>query len=156
VDVGEDTALGNGHVAEKLVQLLVVPDGELKVPGDDTGLLVVAGGVASQLENLGSEVLEHGSEVDGGAGTDTLGVVALAKETVHTTNGERQTGLRRTTTLHVSIGCGRRRGRNAPTSPAPNEAVSASRPRWLGWTQLTFASSWNRWPCRRTCRLQSF
>ena len=54
VNVGEDTTLGDGDVAEKLVQLLIVADGELKVTGNDTGLLVVASGVASKLEDFGS------------------------------------------------------------------------------------------------------
>lgn len=93
VDVGENTTLGDGDVTQKLVQLLIVTDGELQVTGDDTGLLVVAGGVTSQLENLSGEVLENGGEVDGGTGTDTLSVVALAEKTVDTTNGEGQTGL---------------------------------------------------------------
>ena len=88
VNVGEDTTLGDGDVSEKLVQLLVVPDGELEMTGNDTGLLVVAGSVTGQLENLSSEVLEDGSEVDGGTGTDTLSVVALAEKTVDTSHGE--------------------------------------------------------------------
>jgi len=65
VDVGENTTLGDGDVSEKLVQLLIVADGELKVTRDDTGLLVVTSGVASQLEDFGSQVLKNGSEVDG-------------------------------------------------------------------------------------------
>jgi hypothetical protein len=93
VNVGEDTTLGDGDVSEKLVQLLVVPDGELEMTGNDTGLLVVAGSVTGQLENLSSEVLKDSSEVDGGTGTDTLGVVALAEKTVDTTDGESETGL---------------------------------------------------------------
>jgi hypothetical protein len=97
VNVGEDTTLSDGDVTEKLVQLLIVPDGELQVARDDTGLLVVASSVASQLEDFGSEVLKDGSEVDGSAGTDTLGVVALAEQTVDTTDGESETGLGRTT-----------------------------------------------------------
>jgi hypothetical protein len=64
--------------------------------GNDTGLLVVTSGVASQLEDFGSEVLKDGSQVDGSTGTDTLSVVALAEKTVDTTNGESQTGLGRT------------------------------------------------------------
>ena len=95
VDVGQNTTLGDGDVAEKLVQLLIVADGELEVTRDDTGLLVVARGVASKLEDLSSQVLENSGEVDGSAGTDTLGVVALAEETVDTTNGERETSLGR-------------------------------------------------------------
>jgi hypothetical protein len=96
VNVGEDTTLCDCDVPEKLVQLLIVADGELKVTGDDTGLLVIASSVASQLKNFGSEVLEDGSEVDGSAGTDTLSVVALAEETMDTTNGECETSLGRT------------------------------------------------------------
>ncbi len=97
VDVGEDTALGDGDVTQELVQLLIVADGELKMTGDDTRLLVVASGVASQLEDFSGQVLEDGSEVDGSAGTDTLGVVALAEETVDTADGERETRLGGTT-----------------------------------------------------------
>jgi hypothetical protein len=97
VDVGENTTLGDGDVAEELVQLLIVADGELEVTGDDTGLLVVASGVASKLEDFGSQVLKDGSEVDGSAGTDTLSVVALAEETVDTANGECETSLGRAT-----------------------------------------------------------
>lgn len=96
MNVGEDTTLGDGDVSEQLVQLLVVPDSELEMTGDDTGLLVVAGSVASQLEDFGSEVLKDSSEVDGSTGTDTLSVVALAEQTVDTTDGEGETCLGRT------------------------------------------------------------
>jgi len=67
VDVGQDTTLRNGDVSEKLVQLLVVADGELEMTGDDTGLLVVTRGVAGQLEDLGGQVLKDGCKVDGRA-----------------------------------------------------------------------------------------
>ena len=88
LDVGEDTTLGDGDSGEKLVQLLVVTDGELKMSGDDSGLLVVTGGVASQLEDLSGEVLEDGSQVDGGSSTHTFSVVSFAEESVDTTDGE--------------------------------------------------------------------
>jgi len=95
MNVGKDTALGDGDMSKELVQLLVVADGELEMAGDDSGLLVVASGVASQLKNFGREVLEDGSEVNGSTGTNTLGVVALAQKTMDTTNGERETSLGR-------------------------------------------------------------
>jgi hypothetical protein len=66
VDVWQDTSLCDRDVSEKLVQFLIVSDGELEMTGNDTGLLVVTGGVASQLKDFGREVLENGSEVDGG------------------------------------------------------------------------------------------
>jgi hypothetical protein len=93
VNVGENTTLGDSDVPEKLVQLLVVADGELEMTGNDTGLLVVTSGVSSQLENLSRQVLKNSSEVDGSTSTDTLSVVALAKKTVDTTDGESETGL---------------------------------------------------------------
>jgi hypothetical protein len=64
VNIGEDTTLGDGDVAKKLVQLLIVADGELKMTRDDTGLLVVTGSVSGQLEDFSRQVLKNGSEVD--------------------------------------------------------------------------------------------
>ncbi|PHH49311.1 hypothetical protein CFIMG_007834RA00001 [Ceratocystis fimbriata CBS 114723] len=64
--------------------------------GDDTSLLVITSGVASQFENFGSEVLENGSEINRCTSTDTLSVVSLAKKTVYTTDREGQTSLGRT------------------------------------------------------------
>jgi hypothetical protein len=85
VDVGEDTTLRDDDVTKEPVELLVVADGELKVTGDDAGLLVVAvgvergqlraekkgergesvpSGVTGKLEDLGSEVFEDSGEVD--------------------------------------------------------------------------------------------
>ena len=93
VNVGKDTTLGDGDLMKQLVELLVVANGKLKVAWDDAGLLVVTSSVSSQLEDLSGQVLEHGGEVDGGTSTDTLGVVALAEETVDTTHGELKSGL---------------------------------------------------------------
>ena len=95
LDVGQYTTLGDGDAGQELVQLLVVADGELQVTGDDPRLLVVAGGVSCQLENLSSQVLHDGSQVDGRTGSDTLGVVALAQMTVNTADGELKSGTRR-------------------------------------------------------------
>ena len=88
LDVGQDTSLGDGDAAQELVQLLVVADGQLEMARVDPLLLVVAGGVAGQLEDLSGEVLHDGGQVDRGAGSDALGVVSLAEETVHTSHGE--------------------------------------------------------------------
>ena len=82
VDVGENTSLGDGGAVKKLVQLLVVADGQLNVAGDDAGLLVVASGVSGQLENLSGQVLDDGGEVDGGASSDAASVATLLQEAV--------------------------------------------------------------------------
>lgn len=94
LDVGQDAALGDGHAGQQLVELLVVTDGQLQMAGDDAGLLVVAGSVSRQLEHLGGQVLEHGGQVDGSAGADSLAVVALAQQTMDTAHGELETGPR--------------------------------------------------------------
>lgn len=52
VNVGKHTALGDGDVAQKLVQFFVIADGELEMTGDDTGFLVVTCGVSGQFEDL--------------------------------------------------------------------------------------------------------
>ena len=88
LDVGEYTTLGNGDTGEELVQLFVIADGELEMTGDDSGLLVVTGSVASEFEDLSSEVLHDGSQVDWCTSTYTFSIVALAEKTVDTSNGE--------------------------------------------------------------------
>ena len=95
LDVGQHTTLGNGDAGQQLVQLLVVADGQLEVTRDDTGLLVVTGGVAGQLEHFGGQVLQNGGEVHWGTGTNSLGVVALSEQTVDTANGKLETSAGR-------------------------------------------------------------
>ena len=95
MNVGKNSASSDSHVAEQLVQLLVVLHGKSDVARHDAALLVVTGGVASELENLGTEVLENGGEVHRGASSHAGGVLALTKVTSDTTDGELQTGLGR-------------------------------------------------------------
>lgn len=108
VDVGDHTASSDGDILEQLVELLVVADGQLDVAGDDAHPLVVAGSVASELENLGSEVLEDGGEVHGGTSTDTSGVAALTELPVDASDGELQSSAGRaslrSSLLSLSLG----------------------------------------------------
>ena len=92
VDVGEDSSLGDGDVSEELVQLFVVADGELDVTRSHPGALVVLGGVAGELEQLGGEVLEHGGHVDRGSRSETLGVASLAEILGHPADRELESG----------------------------------------------------------------
>jgi len=88
LNVGQHTTLGDGDTREKFVQLFVVANGQLKMAGDDSGLLVVTGSVASQLEDFSSQVLENGSKVHGSTSSNALGIVAFAQKTMDTPNGE--------------------------------------------------------------------
>ena len=93
VDVGKNTTAGNGGAAKETVKLLIVADGELDVTGHNPGLLVVLGGVASELENLSREVLKDGGEVHRGTSTDALSVAALLHETGDPADGELKSRL---------------------------------------------------------------
>jgi hypothetical protein len=44
--------------------LLIIPNGELQVARNNTLLLVITSGVASQLQDLSSKVFENGSEIN--------------------------------------------------------------------------------------------
>jgi len=85
LDVGQDTSLGDGHSGEKFVQFLVITDGQLQMPGDDPGLLVVTGSISRQLQNLSSQV-------DWGTSSNSLSIVSLAEKTVDPSHGELETG----------------------------------------------------------------
>ena len=95
MDVWQDTSRRNGDSSQELVELLVILHGKSNVARYDAGLLVIAGGVASELEDLSAEVLKNGGEVHRGTSTHAGGVLALTKVTSDTTDGELQTGLGR-------------------------------------------------------------
>ena len=57
LNIGYDSAAGDGHVAEQSIQLLVVPDGQEKMARGQAFPLVVPGGIPGELNQLGHEVL---------------------------------------------------------------------------------------------------
>ena len=88
MNVGNNTTTGNGGLDEG-IEFFVTTDGKLKMAGSDTLDLEVLAGVAGELEDLGGQVLKDGGRVDGGGGTDTLGLLdGGLEETVDTTDGE--------------------------------------------------------------------
>ena len=87
-DVGEDTSFSNSGVGQKLVQLFVVSDGEKNVSGDNSGLLVVLGGISGKFQNLSGQIFQDGGKIDGGTGTDSLGVVGVSEESSNSSDGE--------------------------------------------------------------------
>jgi hypothetical protein len=93
MDVRENTTGGDGDLAQELVQLLVVSDGQLNVSRDDSLLLAFLGGVASELQNLSDHVLEDGSQVNGSTRTDPAGISAVLQESANSANRELKTSL---------------------------------------------------------------
>ena len=57
------------------------PDRQLEVPWDNPGLLVVPGGVASQLQDLGSQVFHDCRHVHWSTSANSLRIVALPTQT---------------------------------------------------------------------------
>ena len=91
--VRDDTAGSDGGLSDALVELLIVLDGKLDVARADAVLLVVLGGVASELEKLSRQVLKDGRHVHRSASTDTTGEAALLQVASQTADGEGQTSL---------------------------------------------------------------
>ena len=61
--------------------------------GDDTGLLVITGGVTGKLEDFSCQVLEDSSKIDGGTATYTSSIASLLEVTCDTANRELKTSL---------------------------------------------------------------
>ena len=95
VDVWQDTSRSDGDSSQQAVQLFVVLDSQGNVARHNTRLLVVTGGVSSQLQNLGAQVLQDSGEVNWGSSSHTGGVLSLTQVTSDTTNWELQTCLGR-------------------------------------------------------------
>ena len=79
MDVWEDSTGGDGGVSHESGEFLVVSDSKLDVSWDDSGSSVVSGGVTSELEDLGGEVLKDCGKIDWGTGSNSLGVSSLSK-----------------------------------------------------------------------------
>lgn len=95
VDVGNNTAVGDGDIGQEFVELLIVADGQHDMARDDADTLVIAGSVASKLENFGGQIFKYGSKIDGGTNTNTLGELTLLELAVESTDREGQTSAGR-------------------------------------------------------------
>ena len=87
------TTGSNRGLAETLVEFLIVLDSQLNVTRGDAVLLVVLGGVASELQKLGRQILKDGRHVDRSASTDTTGEAALLQVARKTSDGEGEASL---------------------------------------------------------------
>ena len=104
MNVGENSTLGDGDTAQKLVQLLVVADRQLDVAGHDSGLLVVTSGIAGELKDLGGQVLEDGGKVHGGTSSDAGSEAATLEESADTADGELKSSLDTSANRLLAVG----------------------------------------------------
>ena len=88
VDVWDDTTTGNSGL-DKGIKLLITTDGKLQVAGSNALDLEVLAGVACELKHLSSQVLEDGSTVDCGCGSDSAaGADSALQESVNSSDWE--------------------------------------------------------------------
>jgi hypothetical protein len=82
--------LNEYHMLEKAScrLLFIILDGQLKVSRNDTRLFVVTRSVSGELEDFGSQILEHCSKVNRSTSANTLSVVSFLQKTVNAANGE--------------------------------------------------------------------
>ena len=95
VDVWDNTGRSDGDIVEKLIKFFIIANGKHDVTWRDTGLLVVAGGIAGKFENFDSEVFKNGGHENWSTGTDTFTIAAFTEESVKTTDWELKTGTGR-------------------------------------------------------------
>ena len=93
MDVWKNSSGSNGDSSQKFVQLLIVLDGKGDVSWDDSGLLVVSGGVTGKFQDLSAQVFENGGEVDSGSDSGSLGVSTLLQVSSNSGDWELKTGL---------------------------------------------------------------
>ena len=86
-------SVGDDGIAEELVEFRVFLDGHEDASGDDAALLQLLGVVAGQLQDFCGQVLEDGSQVDWGAGSNSLGISALSQESGDSSDWEVEAGL---------------------------------------------------------------
>jgi len=93
VDVWDHTSSGDGRLDEG-VKLLVTSDRELQMSWGDSLHLEVLRGVTGELQNLSGQVLENGSAVNGGGGSDSaVGAHSALQNSVDSSDWELKTGL---------------------------------------------------------------
>ena len=77
LNIRQDASLGNGNIAKKFIQLLIVSDGKLNVARNDSFLFVVTGGVPSELQDFSSEVLEDSSKINWSSKSNSISIFSL-------------------------------------------------------------------------------
>ena len=95
MDVGDDTTASNCCLDEG-VELFIASNGQLQVSRSDSLDLQVLGGVASELEDLSSEVLKDSCRVHSSSCPDSLGLShSSLHESVDSSDGELESSSHR-------------------------------------------------------------
>lgn len=93
MNVRKNSALGNGDILEELVKFLIVSNCKLNVARNDSRLLVVCSGVASEFQNLRSQVLQYCGQINRCTSTNSSGIFSFLKVSLQSRYGKLQTRL---------------------------------------------------------------
>ena len=134
MDVGSNATFRDHCVAEELVQLLIVGQGELNMARGNRELVLLLSGTASQLADLGRDVLYDGGHEHTSALAGSVGEAALLYQPVVAANREDQVEL------GVELGMGRVYELGMGT-----RAESATNGKLLTRSLLTRRATWQFW-----------
>ena len=62
MNVGQNPSRRDGHIAQQFVELLVIFHRQSDVTRNNAGLFVVAGSVAGQFQNFGTQIFQNGGD----------------------------------------------------------------------------------------------
>jgi len=141
--VGKDTTEGDSGT-DQSVEFFVTTDGELQVTRSDTLDLEILGRVAGEFENFGSQILQDGSDIDGGFGTNSHLVLSVVlEETLDSTAGELQASLCTVRLLVLRRRVLRARGFSTNAFAfASSHCNSCQRICGKGWFDIATRESW--------------
>ena len=91
-NVGEDTSFSNGGVPEEFVQFFVISNGQKNMSWDNSGLLVVLGGISSKFKNFSSEIFQDSCKIDWGSSTNSFSIMGMSEESSNSTDWELKSG----------------------------------------------------------------
>ena len=94
MDVGEDTAGGDGACSCELAELLIVADGELDMTRHNGLLFVLSAGITGEVKDLLREVLHDSCGEYAGSDTNHRCITTLFIVAVHSADGEDEISTR--------------------------------------------------------------
>ena len=88
MDVRNNTTTSNGGLNQG-IKLLVTSDSQLNVARRDSLSLKIFASITCEFQNLSGQILENGSSVDSGSGSDTaIGLYSALQESVDSSDRE--------------------------------------------------------------------
>ena len=95
MDVWDYSSSCNNDISQQLRKLLIISHSQLNVSWGDPCLPIVSSSFPRKLQYLSTQVLQHGSDVDGGTSSNPFRVPSFSKVASDPSNGELKSCLLR-------------------------------------------------------------